>query len=423
MPWLAIVGNPGHKVHPLAYEARDRYRADMHAGHDEAAEYWRGQAGAFFTGNNPLGRLYYYPIIRGRELVGAMQADDGLDALRTAQEEFGPGVHLGVAYPSLKALIAREGHPPVGPIPAKRIGYYAKGGPLYGKNPFVRQARAAKKCAYCLAPTSGRDSVQCPDCGVNLHDECSEEIMGCPTPGCRRSAGTRVKERAVEEERAFSRRTESPFFRTTRREPVVCPTCRQVPWQGRGRKIHCRTCASPWSEANPAGEESELDVAEAQLALAERRARSSVAGSKSRGKLKSRSNGKKKARGNPHEKKKQRPKTTRYSLEEARKKFKGVDAAIKAYKRFHGNGNPPTHVTVYHLPDGNSKARVENVHTALHRTLETPYVVPWKSSKQGTLWLHEHPEGEGAPLEVLDPATGSTRKIAGDFVVDDWWQS
>lgn len=321
-PLLAIVGNPGRQVHPLAFEARDRYRADMRAGHDDAAEYWRGQAGAFFTGNNPLGPIAYYPVRdqRTRELLGAVYSDDLVDAAITAEEEFGHGAPArpyrwddfktttGLAYPSLKRLIEREGMPPAGPVPGKRIGYYAKGGPLYGKNP-RRDSRA----------------------------------------------------------------------------------------------------------------EEELDLAEAQLALAERRGRASVAGSKSRSKLKSK--GKKKVHGNPNEKKKQRPKTTRYSLEEARKKFKGIDAAIKAYKRFHGSNNPPTHVTVYHLPDGSSEARVENVHAALHRTLETPYVVPWKSSKRGTLWLHEHPEGEGAPLEVLDPSTGTTRKIGGDFVVDDWWHS
>jgi len=306
-PLLAIVGNPARDIHPLAFEARDRYRADMSAGHEEAAEYWRGQAGAFFTGNNPLGPIYYYPVKHRGLLIGAMQADDGIDAMRSAEEEFGPGVNLGVAYRSLQALIAREGHPPVGPIPAKRIGYYSEGGPLYGKNP----------------------------------------------------------------------------------------------------------------RRNPALDEEELDIAEAQLALAERH-RSSVAGSKSRGKVKSKG---RKVRGNPQEKRKQRPKVTRYSLEEARKKFRGLDAAIKKFKRFHGSSSNPDHVDVYHLPDGRNEERVENVHAALHRTLETPYVVPWKSNKKGTLWLHEHPEGDGAPLEVLDPETGTTRKIAGDFVVDDWWES
>jgi ATP-dependent Clp protease adapter protein ClpS len=37
------------KVHPLAFAARDRYLEDLEAGHKDAAEYWRGQAGAFFT--------------------------------------------------------------------------------------------------------------------------------------------------------------------------------------------------------------------------------------------------------------------------------------------------------------------------------------------------------------------------------------
>jgi hypothetical protein len=52
-----IVGrknNPMINVHPLAIEARKRYRDDLKAGHTDATEYWRGQAGAFFTGN-PLG--------------------------------------------------------------------------------------------------------------------------------------------------------------------------------------------------------------------------------------------------------------------------------------------------------------------------------------------------------------------------------
>ncbi len=49
-----IVGkknNPMINVHPLAIEARKRYRDDLKAGHTAATEYWRGQAGAFFTGN------------------------------------------------------------------------------------------------------------------------------------------------------------------------------------------------------------------------------------------------------------------------------------------------------------------------------------------------------------------------------------
>lgn len=35
----------------LAKEMRARYRGDVKAGHNDAAEYWRGQAAAYFTGN------------------------------------------------------------------------------------------------------------------------------------------------------------------------------------------------------------------------------------------------------------------------------------------------------------------------------------------------------------------------------------
>jgi hypothetical protein len=45
--------NPPRRVHPLAWAALDRYREDTEAGHDAAAEYWRGQAGAFFVQSNP----------------------------------------------------------------------------------------------------------------------------------------------------------------------------------------------------------------------------------------------------------------------------------------------------------------------------------------------------------------------------------
>jgi len=49
----SAMGNP--PVNPKAYEMRDRYRDDLAAGHSDAAEYWRGQAAAYFTGNPPPG--------------------------------------------------------------------------------------------------------------------------------------------------------------------------------------------------------------------------------------------------------------------------------------------------------------------------------------------------------------------------------
>jgi len=52
-----------NKVHPLAFKTRQMYRDDLKAGHKDAAEYWRGQASAYFVGNpvrNFGGKLYHY---------------------------------------------------------------------------------------------------------------------------------------------------------------------------------------------------------------------------------------------------------------------------------------------------------------------------------------------------------------------------
>jgi len=39
------------RIHPEAIESLKRYKDDLKAGHKDAAEYWRGQAGAYFTVN------------------------------------------------------------------------------------------------------------------------------------------------------------------------------------------------------------------------------------------------------------------------------------------------------------------------------------------------------------------------------------
>ena len=132
--------------------------------------------------------------------------------------------------------------------------------------------------------------------------------------------------------------------------------------------------------------------------------------------------------------KKPSTKRKRYSLSEGKRRFDGYDEAHDAYTKFHGSN--PQSVDVYVLDDGSDDVRVEPVHAALHRTLETNYVVPWDSNKKGTLWLHEHKEGAGLrglekgvampnpddlPLEVYDPRTKTTRKLGGRFQVSDWW--
>ena len=139
----------------------------------------------------------------------------------------------------------------------------------------------------------------------------------------------------------------------------------------------------------------------------------------------------KKNRATPKGQGKPKAKRKRFSIKEARERFEGVDEAVAAYKKFHGR--KPSHVDVYVLEDGKSGVSVERAHAALHRTIDTNYFVPWDSTKKNTLWKHEHVEGydlfsdkqtpkaEKFPLEILDPATGTTRKILGQFSIGRWW--
>lgn len=161
---------------------------------------------------------------------------------------------------------------------------------------------------------------------------------------------------------------------------------------------------------------------------------SRVAGAGSGGRVKTRKAKVKKNRTSSKGDKKPRAKKKRVPLSEAKKRFDGFGSALSAYEEFHDE--KPGHVDVYAIDDGRDEVTVERVHAALHRTLETNYMVPWKSSKHGTLWLHEHKEGAGLrglqkgvpmpnpedlPLEVYDPATKTTRKFGGRFKVSNWW--
>lgn len=173
------------------------------------------------------------------------------------------------------------------------------------------------------------------------------------------------------------------------------------------------------------------------VARAEREWEEAVAGVIVSGRVKKkRSKPRKKVRKNRTSapgKKKPLPKKRKYSIEEARKKFKGVDHAVSAFKKFHGRN--PDHVEIYEFDDGSRETTIDRAHAALHRTIETNYMVPWDSSKKGTLWKHEHvggwglegqsgaePDPEEFPLEIYDPATKTTRKIGGRFKVTDWWR-
>lgn len=62
-------------VHPEAIESLNRYKDDLKAGHKAAAEYWRGQAGAYFTAN-PIRRPSLTKVIKG--LRFALYEDNAL---------------------------------------------------------------------------------------------------------------------------------------------------------------------------------------------------------------------------------------------------------------------------------------------------------------------------------------------------------
>jgi len=272
----------GRKVHPLAFEARDRYLEDTEAGHSSAAEYWRGQAGAFFTGNNPHAITW----------VAFLASDYGLPGAQTVDVE-------AASYEEAKSL----------------------GAQALGTSPTFVQA----------TPIIPRQDL----------------VAGG-------GVGGRVK----------SSRARSPR--------VAAP-------KGTTKRV-------------------------------------------------------KKNRTNSSQEVAPEKKRT-FTLDEARSRFEGFDAAKAVIEEFHGH--PPGHVELFAIDDGKKEITVDRVHAALHRTLETNYMVPWENSnKHGTLWKHEHKEGKGLkglergkplpnpedlPLEIYDPATKTTRKIGGKFQIRDWW--
>ena len=54
------IGRIRMQVHPEALESLNRYKDDLKAGHAAAAEYWRGQASAYFTANPLRERTVIY---------------------------------------------------------------------------------------------------------------------------------------------------------------------------------------------------------------------------------------------------------------------------------------------------------------------------------------------------------------------------
>lgn len=65
-PITGYYRNPKLNNMNKALSMRSRYKEDLAAGHKDAAEYWRGQASAYFTGNPTLSPedFYYSPIYK-----------------------------------------------------------------------------------------------------------------------------------------------------------------------------------------------------------------------------------------------------------------------------------------------------------------------------------------------------------------------
>ena len=358
-PLLAIVGNPAQarEVHPLAYEARDRYREDMGAGHDSAAEYWRGQAGAFFTGNPHESWAVYRewdPVWGGSPPPPAESGMSRLEAVSFAED-----MNIRLRLPLGRRYVARperSGGRPLHPVRG------------YENNPSQDHHRRA---AMDLIHRALEDE----DFGAlrEAHGHIQAAYRCCSNPPRPEEVGI------LDEVLGRLEGAEDELF-----EKLNQPSVKAVAGSGKVGRVKGRVKKN-FKASKP--------------------------------------------------KKSKAPRKRRYSLEAARKKFKGFDKAISAYRQFHDR--EPGHVDVYELEDGESVVTVDDVHAALHRTLETNYLVPegWDSNKNGSFWKHEHIEGamegkidlqariEDLPLEVFDVKRNRTIKLPnGRWYVSDWWR-
>ena len=71
-------------VHPEAAESLKRYKDDLKAGHLDAAEYWRGQAGAYFTANpiSGLNKFRALSISKNKRFTGTKGEIDAIDDVK-----------------------------------------------------------------------------------------------------------------------------------------------------------------------------------------------------------------------------------------------------------------------------------------------------------------------------------------------------
>jgi len=87
--------NPTTKVHPLAIEAKKKWKEDMKAGHGAGEEYWAGYAGAAYLMSNPAIKRYFFLVsfnFGGKMVYERIVASSGSEAIKIAKEGKVPGL-------------------------------------------------------------------------------------------------------------------------------------------------------------------------------------------------------------------------------------------------------------------------------------------------------------------------------------------
>ena len=92
--------------------------------------------------------------------------------------------------------------------------------------------------------------------------------------------------------------------------------------------------------------------------------------------------------------------------------------AVERAKMF--NETEPKFAEAITYDDGKDEHTVKVV-VGLGLVPETHYLGLKGSNKSGYHWVHKHAK-KNRPLEVLDPETGITYKVGGEFRVTDWYR-
>ena len=123
----------------------------------------------------------FYPVRHGDNLRGFVDARDMFDAHRQANDQYGPGSTLGVAYPSLERAQAREGLAPCWSCRGHRathdrhgntITCRVCGGTGQAASPPRGNPRGGHRCGVCGGPTmdvAAGTADWCKKCRAECH--------------------------------------------------------------------------------------------------------------------------------------------------------------------------------------------------------------------------------------------------------------